>query len=107
MTALDATLEALDRALAGATPEVRRATLAGVLAWTAAQLVVTDGAQTRTTTGEEVLLDVPAAAERLKVAPDWIYRRAKCLPFVLRLGPRMLRCSSTRLDKYIRERAGK
>lgn len=104
MIVVDEALAALDRALAGATPEAKRALLAGVMAWTAARLVGTIGVQAQLAAVEDDLLDVPQAAERLKVAPDWIYRRSKSLPFMVRLGPRVLRCSAARLDRYIRQR---
>src|SRR4051812_24660397 len=48
----------------------------------------------------EVLLTVEAAAARLEVSPDWLYRRTKSLPFVVRVG-RHVRFSGKGLDRYI------
>ncbi|HEX7422876.1 MAG TPA: helix-turn-helix domain-containing protein [Terriglobales bacterium] len=49
------------------------------------------------------LLDVAAAATRLGVSRDWLYRHARQLPFTVRNG-RLLRFSSHGIDRYIRER---
>ena len=46
------------------------------------------------------LLSVPEAANRLSVSPDYLYRHHKTLPFVRRMGRRLL-FSSSGLDKYI------
>lgn len=46
------------------------------------------------------LLDVAAAADRLGVSKDWLYRRARDLPFVVRNG-RLLRFSSRGIDRFI------
>lgn len=52
------------------------------------------------------LLDVTAAAERLGVSRDWLYRRAGRLPFTVRTG-RLLRFSSHGIGRYIRNRQGR
>jgi excisionase family DNA binding protein len=52
------------------------------------------------------LLDVKEAARRLGVAPDWLYRRARNLPFTVPLG-RTLRFSASGLERYIRQREGR
>jgi excisionase family DNA binding protein len=48
------------------------------------------------------LLTVEQAAERLGVTKDSLYRNAKTLPFVVRLGPGQLRFSAAGIDCYIR-----
>jgi predicted DNA-binding transcriptional regulator AlpA len=49
------------------------------------------------------LLDVEAAAQRLGMSKDWLYRHAKQLPFRVLQG-RLLRFSSHGIDRYIRTR---
>lgn len=52
------------------------------------------------------LLTVEEAARKLGVSEDWIYRRARTLPFVVRLGAR-LRCSEQGIERWCRQRQGK
>jgi len=52
------------------------------------------------------LLTVEDVAQKLGVAPDWLYRRAVRLPFTVRLG-RALRFSEEGLDRWIRARNGR
>jgi hypothetical protein len=52
------------------------------------------------------LISVEAAARRLAVSADWIYRRSqgdRRLPFLARVGGKLL-CSSQALDRYIQQR---
>jgi excisionase family DNA binding protein len=49
---------------------------------------------------------VKAAAERLGVGPDYVYRRTGTLPFIVRLG-RTVRVSASGLERYIRHRQGR
>jgi hypothetical protein len=52
------------------------------------------------------LISIEAAARKLAVSPDWIYRRSKGdrrLPFLARVGGKLL-CSSQALDRYIQQR---
>jgi hypothetical protein len=51
------------------------------------------------------LLDVGAAAQRLRTTKDWLYRHARELPFTVRNG-RQLRFSGRGIARYIREREG-
>lgn len=53
------------------------------------------------------LLDVEAAAQKLGTSPDWLYRHASKLPFVLRIGKKQLRFSDAGIDRYIADRAGR
>lgn len=52
------------------------------------------------------LLDVEEAARRLSVSPDTLYRKARDLPFVVRLG-HLVRFSSAGIDRFIRTRRGR
>lgn len=52
------------------------------------------------------LLTAEAAAERLAMAPDTLYRKAKRLPFTVRLG-HQVRFSSSGIERFIRARQGK
>jgi excisionase family DNA binding protein len=56
--------------------------------------------------GEDILLSVEEAAERLGVSRDWLYRRTRSLPFVVRVG-RHVRFSSAGIDRYVRNRLGR
>ncbi len=56
--------------------------------------------------GEDHLLSVEDAARMLAVSPDWLYRRAKTLPFTVRLGGR-LRFSAQGLARYLCQRQGR
>jgi excisionase family DNA binding protein len=55
---------------------------------------------------EDTLLTVDQAAERLGVSTDWLFRRSRTLPFVIRLG-RHLRFSNRGIDRYLRTRTGR
>jgi len=55
---------------------------------------------------EDTLLTVDQAAERLGVSKDWLFRRSRTLPFVVRLG-RHLRFSNRGIDRYLRSRTGR
>src|SRR5260370_29245822 len=48
------------------------------------------------------LLDVPTAAARLSVSPDYLYRNHKRFPFTRRIGKRLL-FSSNGLDSYLKK----
>ena len=56
---------------------------------------------------DDRLLTVRAAAAKLGVSRDWIYRRTGKLPFTVRLGPRRLRFSETGIERFIAQRQGK
>jgi hypothetical protein len=51
--------------------------------------------------GSDSLLSVQEAALRLKCSEDWLYKRAKNLPFTVRMG-RNLRFSGRGIDSAIR-----
>ena len=53
---------------------------------------------------EDRLLDAEETAKLLSVSEDWLYRRAKKLPFTRKLGPKMLRFSSQGIQKYLATR---
>lgn len=55
---------------------------------------------------EDTLLTVDQAAERLGVSTDWLFRRSRTLPFVVRLG-RHLWFSNRGIDRYLRSRTGR
>jgi excisionase family DNA binding protein len=50
------------------------------------------------------LLTVKEAAERLSVAPSWLYRHAKRLPFTRKLGHRTLRFEAVGLERWTASR---
>lgn len=50
-------------------------------------------------------ISVEEAARRLGISPSYIYKNAKSLPFVVRIGRRLV-CSPSRLEKWGRARAG-
>lgn len=55
----------------------------------------------------DMLLDVTAAAERLCVSRDWIYRHGKRLPFAVRVGRKHLRFSAKGIDRWLQARQGR
>ncbi len=63
--------------------------------------LVTEGAERVSDDGDK-LLTVEEAAARLKCSEVWLYKRAKRLPFTVRVG-RSLRFSERGLDEAIRE----
>ncbi len=71
-------------------------------------LVAHDGLSgtTRAADGDQ-LLTVEEAAQKLGVPKDWVYRRAKKLPFTVRLSPRHLRFSLRGIEGFIRQRRGR
>jgi excisionase family DNA binding protein len=70
----------------------------------AARLIAVD--RDELASAEETLLTVDKAAERLGVSKDWLFRRSRTLPFVVRLG-RHLRFSSRGIERYLRNRTGR
>ena len=48
----------------------------------------------------DYLLDAESAAKVLSVSEDWLYKHKK-LPFVRRLGPKMLRFSYQGIQEYL------
>jgi hypothetical protein len=50
-------------------------------------------------------VSVAEAARRLGVSPSYIYKNAKVLPFVVRIGRRRV-CSASRLERWNRGRLG-
>ena len=59
-----------------------------------------------TTPPQDELLDVQQVADRLRMSRDWVYRRARKLPFFCNGGTgRALRFSSARLDLYLKQKS--
>jgi excisionase family DNA binding protein len=50
-------------------------------------------------------VSVEEAAKRLGVSPAYVYKNASTLPFVVRIGRRVL-CDSAGLDRWARQRPG-
>ena len=80
------------------------AQLSAIQASMAARLLA--GADTGKSHADETLLTVAEAAQRLGVSTDWLYRRTKSLPFVVRVG-RNVRFGSGGIDRFIRSRMGR
>ena len=78
--------------------------LSAVQSAMAARLISAD--RDEPTSTEDTLLTVDQAAERLGVSKDWLFRRSRTLPFVVRLG-RHLRFSNRGIDRYLRSRTGR
>jgi predicted DNA-binding transcriptional regulator AlpA len=55
----------------------------------------------------DTLLDVNAAAERLCVSRDWVYRHGKRLPFAVRVGRKHLRFSAKGIDRWLQAHQGR
>ena len=54
--------------------------------------------------GQDRLMDTAEASKLLCVSEDWLYRNARRLPFVRKLGPKMLRFSLIGIQKYLTSR---
>jgi helix-turn-helix protein len=82
------------------------APLGAVLRQVAAEVAALDGAPrlTLTTGSGAVWLTVAEAADRLHVAPRWVYRHARSLPWVRRLGPKTLRVDPEGLARWAAKR---
>lgn len=78
--------------------------LSAVQSAMAARLISAD--RDNAESGEDTLLTVEQAAQRLGVSKDWLFRRSRTLPFVVRLG-RHLKFSSRGIDRYLRSRVGR
>ena len=52
----------------------------------------------------ETFISVKAAAARLGVAPKWLYRRKKTLPFMREMVPGTWRVSVPALERWMRQR---
>lgn len=102
--------EALSALVASTTP-AELPTLAAELAralGTALARAMLPATMTQTSAPEgnpSALLTVEEAAERLGVAPSWLYRHAKSLPFSRKLGHRTLRFEAIAMDRWIASRA--
>lgn len=53
---------------------------------------------------DDYLLTAEEAAKVLSVSPDWLYRKARQLPFTRKLHHKMLRFSYQGIQKYIASR---
>jgi excisionase family DNA binding protein len=53
---------------------------------------------------DDGMLTVKQAAERLGVAPSWLYRHSKKLPFARKLGHRTLRFDARALNRWFKTR---
>jgi hypothetical protein len=77
----------------------RQSQLAAVQAALAARLYRADASAER----GDTLLTVEEAAPILSVSPDWLYRKARALPFTVRHG-QLLRFSAHGIQSYIKQR---
>lgn len=105
LSRLDALRELVAGAAQGDLPDLAgelARLLGAVLARTAAP--VAPGAPRPAAEGSDVLLGVDEAAVRLGVAPSWLYRHAKALPFARKLGHRTLRFSARGVERWLRTR---
>jgi predicted DNA-binding transcriptional regulator AlpA len=59
----------------------------------------------RSPQGEDHLLDADRAARVLDVSKQWLYRRSKRLPFVVRLDGKV-RFSAQAIERYLKARRG-
>ena len=65
----------------------------------AARLISAD--RDETVSSEDTLLTVDQAAERLGVSTDWLFRRSRTLPFVVRLGRHLAPSAELRVKREI------
>jgi hypothetical protein len=79
------------------------AALAALQGALAARLLTTP-APVPSTEDDDVMLTTPEAAKLLRRSPKWIYRHARHLGFVKRLGPRSMVHSKRGVEKYLASR---
>jgi len=95
----------IDDLVAGASPASRDVALMTKLAAAQAHLAASF-AHLAESVGEDRLLDVDEAAEKLGESPQWLYRRTRKLPFVVRLDGH-IRYSARGIDEFIASRRGR
>jgi predicted DNA-binding transcriptional regulator AlpA len=64
-------------------------------------------APTPTAPEKDQLLTAHEAAKRLALSPDTLYRKARNLPFTVKLPGRQTRFSSLGIDRFLRSRQGR
>lgn len=97
----------LDELAAGAAPGSRDEAIALMAKLAAAQnRLAASLAALAEPTQPDRLLDIDEAAGRLNVDPQWLYRRTKALPFVVRLDGQV-RFSERGLERFIASRRGR
>ncbi len=97
----------LDDIAAGAAPTSRDEAVAAITKLAAAQAhLAASFAQLAESTDEDRLLHVKEAAEKLGESEQWLRRRTRKLPFVVRLDGHV-RYSARGIDEYIRVRRGR
>ena len=52
----------------------------------------------------DTFVSVEEASTMLKMSPGWVYKNSRKLPFVRRVGPRTLRCSTAGIRRYLDRR---
>ncbi len=101
-------LDALERAIASATPEEVPA-LAGELErlrislWARVMASCDPPLSGPSSNGHERLLTAAQAAERMGISRPWLYKNADRLPFTVRLSRRVL-FSARGLEEWLRKR---
>jgi hypothetical protein len=68
--------------------------------------IVSAEAPAPTPAGPERFISVKEAAARVGVAPKWLYRRKKTLPFIREVAPGTWRVSVPALDRWMATRRG-
>lgn len=103
MTAAVELLQQLDHAIAASAPEERPALIVGLAARMATLGAGLTTPQPATVEATSVNITIKDAARRLGVSADYIYRNADKLPFLVRIGRRLL-ANSSALERYIKAR---
>jgi predicted DNA-binding transcriptional regulator AlpA len=103
----ESTVITLDALVAGESPTSRDEAVAlmGLLAAAQTRLAASFAGLAITST-EDRLLDVDEAAQRLGVDRQWLYRRTKSLPFVVRLDG-AVRYSAQGVERFIAAKRGR
>ena len=105
--AIDAALATLDRAIAEAAPDALPPLVTALSSrtTTASTRLLSTGTGARADE-QDRNLGVGEAAALLGVSVSWLYRRSNKLPFVVRLGRRLL-FSARGLDRWNQQRTGR
>jgi hypothetical protein len=98
----------VDQLIAGANPESRDEAVALMTALAAAQTRIAAALANHASASEQQdrLLNAEEAAKLLAVDAQWLYRRSRKLPFVVRLDGK-LRFSARGIARYIEIKSGR
>ena len=79
----------------------------GSLTQATAALLLSDGTDATATAGDERLLSLERAADRLGMTRKWMYRHGRALPFAVQVSPRKTMFRERGLEEWLAARGRK